>query len=97
VVRCDRYGNLVTVAEESFLRETFGDVWREIAVRAGDRRAAGIRLSYDAVEEGELVLTIGSAGTLEVSCRLGNASEITGLGAGAHVVLEGPCGAEGPA
>ncbi len=90
IVRTDRFGNLITTAEEAFLRETFDEGWRSIAVVAGRTRVAGIRLAYADVPPGEALLTIGGSGTLEISVREGNARKRLGLNAGDTVILEAP-------
>jgi S-adenosylmethionine hydrolase len=88
VVAVDRYGNLVTCAAESFLRSTFGDAWKSIRVRSGSKEARTVQESYEDVSEGELVLTIGSAGTLEISENGGNASASTGISIGDFIRIE---------
>jgi hypothetical protein len=88
IIRADHFGNLVTIAEESFLRDLGGDAWRELRVRAGDCTIFGIRSAYEDVGKGEPLLTIGSAGTLEISVREGSAAARLELDAGAKVFLE---------
>jgi len=90
VAHVDRFGNLVTVAEESFLREAAGEEWREVGVRIGEESIHGIRLAYDDVDPGAPLLTIGGAGTLEVCVNRGSAKRRFGLGAGSRVTLEVP-------
>jgi S-adenosylmethionine hydrolase len=90
IVRADRFGNLVTVAEESFLRETFGEAWRDVAVRVGDATIRGVRLGYEEVDRGLALLTIGGAGTLEISVNQGSARKQLRVGPGGRVRLEGP-------
>lgn len=90
IVRTDRFGNLVTPLEEGFLREVFAEDWRSVAVIAGKVRLQGVKLAYTDVEPAEGVLTIGGAGTLEISVRDGNARKRLGLDAGDTVILEGP-------
>lgn len=96
IVRVDRFGNLVTVAEESFLRETFDEDWRDVSVRIGDRSIAGIRSAYEDVAPGEPLLSIGGSGTLEVSVRSGSAAEALGAVPGGRVRLLPPPGSPGP-
>jgi S-adenosylmethionine hydrolase len=92
VVRVDRFGNLVTTACERFLRDTFGEEWREVGVRIGEVSIRGVRLGYEEVEAGEPVLTIGSAATLEISLNRASAGRRFGLAAGSRVFLEAPEG-----
>ena len=87
VVRADRFGNLVTVASEAFLRREFGEKWRDVLVRVGAHEVRGVRIAYEEVPAGELLLTIGSAGTLEVSCNRGCALDMTGCVSGNKVTL----------
>ncbi len=87
VVRADRFGNLVTVAGEDFLRRELGKRWRDVSVRVGEREIRGVRIAYEEVPPGDLLLTIGSAGTLEISCRGGSAREVTGCAPGERVTL----------
>lgn len=90
VVRVDRFGNLVTAADESFLREALGEDWRALEVLLGDTRLRGVRLGYEEVPRGEALLTIGGAGTLEVSINQGSARKHFGLKAGDTVRIEVP-------
>ncbi len=90
IVRTDRFGNLITTAEEGFLRDAFAEDWRAVTVVAGRTRVTGVRLAYADVAPGEPLLTIGGAGTLEISVRDGNARKRIGLEAGDTVVLEAP-------
>ena len=45
IIRTDRYGNLVSTVEESFLRREFGEDWREVEVHLAPHsaRACGNR------------------------------------------------------
>lgn len=90
VIRVDRFGNLVTVAEERFLRDTLGEDWRRATVRAGTARVEGVRTAYADVEPGETLLSIGGSGVLELSVRNGSAADALGLRAGDRVLLERP-------
>jgi S-adenosylmethionine hydrolase len=90
IVRADRFGNLVTTARQSFLESTFGTAWRAVRVTAAGREVAGVRNAYAAVPRGDLVLTIGSAGTLEIGCNGGSAREILGIAPGQSVRLRAP-------
>jgi len=95
IVRVDRYGNLVTVAEESFLRDALGEDWRGASVRIGDRVVRGIRSGYEEVDPGEGLLAIGGSGTLEVCVRGGSARDEFGAAAGDRLRLR-PVPAAGP-
>jgi len=90
IIRADRYGNLITVMEEAFLRKTWGDDWRAVRVTAGSARLAGVHLGYGYVPEGEALLTIGGSGTLEIGVNRGSARERLGLRPGETVAVEGP-------
>lgn len=88
IVAVDRYGNLITCAPESFLRSTFGAAWREISIRSGSEEIRTVRDAYQDVGPGELLLTIGSAGTLEISRNGASAAQSLGLAAGDCVRIE---------
>ena len=90
IVAVDRYGNLITCAAESFLRSTFGEAWREIGIDSGTKEIRTVRAAYQDVGPGELLLTIGSAGTLEISKNGGSAAQLLGLAAGDCVRIESP-------
>jgi hypothetical protein len=90
IIRTDRFGNLVTTMEESFLRERGGDAWRDVAVRVGEKRLAGLRLGYGDVEPGALLLSIGGSGTLEISVNRGSARRTLNAAPGDPVFVEIP-------
>ena len=90
VVRVDRFGNLVTAADESFLREALGEEWRALEVRLEGAWLRGVHLGYEEVAPGEALLTIGGAGTLEVSVNRGSARKRFGLKAGDTLRVEAP-------
>ncbi len=90
VIRVDHFGNLVTTIEEAFLRERFGEDWRRVRVHVGDHRLSGIQLAYASVGPGDLVLTIGGSGTLEISVNRGSAREVVREGPGGRVVVDRP-------
>ena len=90
VVRADRYGNLVTAAEETYLRDTYGEDWRAVGVNLGAGAIRGIRLGYAEVEPGEWLLSIGGGGTLEISVRGGSAQRKSGLKAGDFIRIVDP-------
>lgn len=89
VIRVDRFGNLVTTLEETFLRATFEDAWRKISVHVGSGTVRGVQLGYDDVPEGETLLSIGGGGTLEISVNRGSARRTLGLAAGETVTVRG--------
>ncbi|GJM44413.1 MAG: hypothetical protein DHS20C21_12550 [Gemmatimonadota bacterium] len=90
IARVDRFGNLVTVADEGFLRAQFGDDWRDVSVELANAPLRGISLGYGDVAVGETLLSIGGAGTLEISVNRGSARASLGLVAGDTVLLNGP-------
>jgi S-adenosylmethionine hydrolase len=95
IVRVDRFGNLVTVVEEAFLREKFEEDWRAVSVRVGDRRISGVQSGYEDVGPGEPLLTVGGSGTLEVAVRGGSARELLGW-EGSGVRLDAPSDPRNP-
>jgi S-adenosylmethionine hydrolase len=90
IVRIDRFGNLITTVTEEFLRETFGEDWRLIGARIGDRVVRGVRIAYEDVEPGELLLSIGGGGTLEISASRASACRRLGVSPGEAAVVTGP-------
>ncbi|MEZ5065047.1 MAG: SAM-dependent chlorinase/fluorinase [bacterium] len=90
IVTSDRFGNLVTVAAEAFLRETFGEDWRGIRVRVGAREIEGVAFAYEEAAEGELLLSIGGSGSLEISANRGSARKLLRTGPGDRVLLRPP-------
>jgi S-adenosylmethionine hydrolase len=90
IVRADRFGNLVTTAREAFLKTIFGDEWRRVRVSIGGREVANVQVAYEAVPHGSLLLSIGSAGTLEISCRGGSARDVLGVEIGHWVQIRLP-------
>jgi len=81
VLHVDAYGNLVTSFTPELLPPRF-----EVVV--GDRRIrGGLAHSYQAVDTGELLAVVGSAGLLELSVRDGSAAMMLGLERDAPVVL----------
>ena len=90
VVRVDRFGNLVTAADETFLREALGEEWRALEVKLEGTWLRGVRLGYEEVPRGEALLTIGGAGALEISVNQGSARKRFGLRAGDVVRIEAP-------
>jgi S-adenosylmethionine hydrolase len=87
IVHIDRFGNLVTTASRSFLRGSFGESWDRIAVRLGGHLVSGLHRGYSEAPEGDLVMTIGSAGTLEISRNRGSARDLIGLCVGDWVEI----------
>ena len=87
IVRADRFGNLVTSVEESFLRGHLGESWRAIEVQAAGRRIEGVKLAYSDGEPGEMLLSIGGSGTLEISVNRASAARSLGLRPGDRVTL----------
>lgn len=81
VLHVDTYGNLVTSFTKEMLPARF-------EVLVGDRRiGGGASTNYQAVETGDLVVVVGSAGFLEVSMRDGSAAKMLGVRRDAPVVI----------
>jgi S-adenosylmethionine hydrolase len=77
VIHIDTYGNLVTNIPANSLPPQF-------AVRVNGRLSRGAEY-YAAVEAGELLALVGSAGLLEISARDASAAALTGAIRGARV------------
>jgi S-adenosylmethionine hydrolase len=92
IIRIDRFGNLVTTAEEAFLRRELGEDWRRARVTAGTMRVEGIRTAYVEADSGQALLSIGGSGVLEISVRDGSAARTLGLQAGDRVTVSLPEG-----
>jgi hypothetical protein len=83
VLHVDRYGNLVTNLARAALPERFD-------VRVGRARIRGApHASYQAVAPGKLVALFGSAGTLEISARDGDAARALRARVGSVVAIGG--------
>jgi len=78
VVHVDRFGNLITDIPASWVSPT-------ALTELGGVELSGVRSSYTSVPSGQIVVVIGSAGTLEISVRDGNASERLSVGRGEPV------------
>lgn len=76
----DRFGNLVTNVPVEWLPA------EPVAVLGG-REIRGLASSYTAVAPGDLLLTRGSLGTLEISARDARAAEILGAGRDAPLTV----------
>lgn len=72
----DRFGNVVTNLPSDAVPA------EGAVVRVGGEEVRGVSRSYAAVDPGELVLTQGSVGTLEVSVRNGSAARRLSVGPG---------------
>jgi S-adenosylmethionine hydrolase len=90
IIRVDRFGNLVTTAEEGFLRREMGEAWRHARVRAGATWVEGIRTAYSDSDPGRPLLSIGGSGVLEISVREGSAADALGLRAGDRITVAPP-------
>lgn len=84
VVEVDSFGNLITDLPPG----------GRVVLRVGGARVEGPSAAYAAVRPGQLVLVVGSEGTLEVAVRDGSAADRLGVGVGATVTST-PAGADG--
>jgi S-adenosyl-L-methionine hydrolase (adenosine-forming) len=82
VVHVDRFGNLITDVPAAWLA---GAGWR---CRIAGETIWGISDTYADVPPGALLMLFGSAGTLEIAERHGNAARLLGVTAGEEVLLE---------
>ena len=80
VAHVDRFGNLITDIPGSWVTPS-------ALVEIGGVEISGVRAGYSAVEPGRLLVVVGSAGTLEISVRDGDASQRLSVGRGAPVSL----------
>jgi S-adenosylmethionine hydrolase len=78
VAHVDRFGNLITDIPASWVSPS-------ALTELGGVELSGVRSSYTSVESGQVVVVIGSAGTLEISVRDGSASERLSASRGASV------------
>lgn len=81
VLYADRFGNLVSMVELGALAASSSWV-----VEVGEARMPLVG-TYADVGVGELLAVVGSAGTVEVSLRDGDAAARLGVGAGAEIIL----------
>jgi len=90
VIHVDRFGNLVTNIDRK-LPETrglrFGSAIRIQAGKIQHPRKVRFAETYSQAARGELLLTVGSGGFLEVSVNQGDASKRLGLKAGGKIKL----------
>jgi S-adenosylmethionine hydrolase len=81
VVYTDRFGNLITDIPAAWVAE---GRWR---CQIAGQEIAGISQTYAQAERGALVALIGSAGTLEIAVREGNAAQRLGVKVGEPVAI----------
>ncbi len=79
VVHIDRFGNLITDIPAEWIDER----WR---FAVGGQRVGPLRASYSDAEIGELVVVLGSVGTVEIAARGRPAAEKTGAARGDPVL-----------
>jgi len=79
----DRFGNAITTIRDDELDSLGGEI--EIEVRGS--RVESVAQTYADVESGELVALVGSAGTLEIAIRDGDAAGELGLKQGDPVTV----------
>ena len=82
VVHVDRFGNLITDIPTDWLPDV-------PSVAIAGRRVDGVAHSYAAVASGDLLLTLGSGGMLEISARGTSAAALLGVGRGEVVRVLG--------
>lgn len=80
VVHVDRFGNLITDIPTEWLPDA-------PSVSIASRRIEGVERSYAAVASGDLLLTLGSGGRLEISARGTSAAARLGVGRGETVTV----------
>ena len=90
VIRADRFGNIILSVDEAFLRRTWSEDWRDVALELPDGELRGIHLGYSDVSAGEAVLVIGGSGVLELSLNRGSADRKYDLSSGDRLRLSGP-------
>ena len=82
VLWVDRFGNLITNVERSYLPEHQVE---QMVVQIGDHRINGIHQFYGQQRDGDLMSVIGSSDYLEIAVNKGNASEVLQVVAGHEV------------
>jgi S-adenosylmethionine hydrolase len=85
VIRCDRFGNIITNVSGDLLMEFLGE--SEIAVEIAGNLINHLEETYSSIETGQLLALIGSSGLLEVSVNGGDAGERLGVKVGDAVVI----------
>ena len=84
----DHFGNLITILKREELKayeKEAGMREKRLVFELGGKRLDRISRCYEDVEHGEMLLLVGSTGRMEVSVRDGDASVVTGLGAGDYI------------
>jgi hypothetical protein len=79
VSHVDRFGNLISTIPETWLA---GRAW---VARCAGQEIAGPSTSYASAQSGELLMLIGSSGTLEIAVREGSAAERLRAGVGEFI------------
>lgn len=85
----DHYGNLISDIPAQGLPP-------KVVATVGDVCLTGPRPAYAAVPSGDLVLVVGSLGTLEIAVRDGSAAHRLGVAAGAPCIVEPAPAESGP-
>lgn len=80
VIYIDRFGTLVS-------NLPVDQVGPASKVNVGGRNAGTLKRTFADVRPGELVVFVGSGGSIEIAVRDGNAAQLLGVGVGAPVVL----------
>ncbi len=91
---CDPFGNIVTNIPGSWLDQATGPLSLK---SARGRMSAHRARTFAEGARGELLVLVGSSGTVEISINGGDAAERTGLGPGDPVTFQiGPASRRGP-
>jgi hypothetical protein len=85
IIYIDTFGNLITGLHPDGIDASYGDIVTVIV--AGTRQELPYAPSYGHVEEGKLLLTVSSAGLLEVACRNGSAREMLQVRRGDSIIV----------
>jgi len=87
IIAADHFGNLITcLRPEDLPRLGLSD----ISIRIGQTRIGAVSPTFGALGAGQWLAYWGSGGLLEIGINSGNASAVSGLGAGDTVRLEDP-------
>lgn len=88
VIGVDRFGNLITNIDHSFIQKIFGSVGnRDLKILIGDHQITGLSACYRDVEAQSFLAIIGSMGFVEISLNCGNASEFCGGSKGSIITI----------
>jgi len=88
VIGVDRFGNLITNIDYSFIQKKFGSVDnRDLKILIGDHQITGLYTCYGDAGPQSLLAIVGSMGFVEISVNCGSALDLCGASRGSIVSI----------